>query len=734
MKIIIIQRRMMRVIPVLLFLFSISLQAALPKVVVFNLPEDFTSGDCEQTAISAEGIVTLIPEITPKMKTGEAYVWDIVADSRGTIYVGTGNDGKVFRITAKGDTSVFFDADELEVYTLAVDKADNLYAATAPNGKVYRITPQGQVSIYFEPNETYIWDIAFDAQANLFAATGDSGRIYKITAAGKGSIFYDGTPTHFRVLTFADDGKLLAGSAENGYIYQFDTDGTARVLYDTGYREVHAVEVCRDGSLYAAAYGTRKALVQAIKKKTNGHKKQAVVKKSEDTGLLELPAIQVIADAVSAANGPRLERSSVIKINKYGAAESVWDLNEAVFSLMAEPTGDVWVGTGGAAGGLYEITSDGQNIQITEVRESQVTVLKRGIDAGFWLGTANLGAVYQLTDAYELSGVYTSPEIDAQQISTFGEISWSGSFPKKTSVQFFTRSGNTETVNDTWSEWSHSYTRSAGERITSRPARFLQWKAVLQTKAPAATPELDMVRFSYLQQNLPPKLERVQVNDPEEQLFDLDVNFEEMAAASAKMNGAAAELSPVDLIRKKDRLTRTCRWSCTDPNQDLLVYDVAYQRLGENGWRQLDINIHQQYVRWNSEKWPDGDYRLRVTASDGASTPEAITRKTEKISNVFTIDNAGPLVSDFKLKKDAAGKVTIFFRIQDERTVIFFAEYALDSDPWQVVYPPDTIFDNRTETVEISLGKITTGEHSIVVRTFDRYLNLGFGKFQFHIK
>ena len=527
--------RLMRVISVVVFLFSMSLQAALPKMVVFKSADDFAAGDCEQTAISADGTVALVPEISRKMNTGEAYIWDIVADSRGTVYLGTGNEGKVFRITAKGDTAVFFDADELEVYALALDKADNLYAATAPNGKIYRITPQGKVSVYFELNETYIWDIVFDTHANLFAATGDSGRIYKITAAGKGTVFYDGDPTHFRVLVFDGRGNLLAGSAENGYIYQIDTGGKARILYDTGYREVHAIEVRRDGSLYAAAYGSRKAPVQTIKKKTNGSKKQRLLEKSENTSLFELAEIQIIADAVPKTKVSGGERSSILKINQYGAAESVWDLNEAVFSLLAEPTGDVWVGTGGTVGGLYKITPDGQNIEIASVPESQITVLKYGKNAGILIGTSNLGAVYQLNDTFEPRGVFTSQEIDAGQISMFGEIGWSGFFPGKTSIQFFTRTGNTEAVNDTWSEWSGPYTRHTGDPIISSPARFLQWKAVFQTRSPTVTPELDMVRFSYLQRNLPPELEQVQVNDPEEMLFDLDVNFEEMSENFANL-------------------------------------------------------------------------------------------------------------------------------------------------------------------------------------------------------
>ena len=46
-------------------------------------------------------------------------------------------------------------------------------------------------------------------------------------------------------------------------------------------------------------------------------------------------------------------------------------------------------------------------------------------------------------------------------------------------VQLFTRSGNTEKPDDSWSDWVGPYTRAGGEAIKSPAARFLQWKAVL---------------------------------------------------------------------------------------------------------------------------------------------------------------------------------------------------------------------------------------------------------------
>ena len=45
-----------------------------------------------------------------------------------------------------------------------------------------------------------------------------------------------------------------------------------------------------------------------------------------------------------------------------------------------------------------------------------------------------------------------------------------------------TRSGNTRTPDEAWSDWSAPYTNAEGSPITSPKARYLQWRAVLTGK------------------------------------------------------------------------------------------------------------------------------------------------------------------------------------------------------------------------------------------------------------
>src|SRR5206468_4795268 len=75
-----------------------------------------------------------------------------------------------------------------------------------------------------------------------------------------------------------------------------------------------------------------------------------------------------------------------------------------------------------------------------------------------------------------------------------------------------TRSGNTETPDETWSSWSAAYSASDGSAITSPKARYIQWRAVLTGKSDS--PVLTSVAAAYLQRNLRPVVRSITVHPP----------------------------------------------------------------------------------------------------------------------------------------------------------------------------------------------------------------------------
>ena len=73
------------------------------------------------------------------------------------------------------------------------------------------------------------------------------------------------------------------------------------------------------------------------------------------------------------------------------------------------------------------------------------------------------------------------------------------STPVGTRVEVSTRSGNTRTPDEAWSDWSPAYARANGSTITSPKARYLQWRAVLTGKMRHADADVGHRRVSAAQ-------------------------------------------------------------------------------------------------------------------------------------------------------------------------------------------------------------------------------------------
>ena len=176
---------------------SVSLAyAANPTFWQVSNEAEFARGDVENLSIDGYGRLTLGPSTSSIYDASSPFLWSMISGPDGSTYVGSGNEGQVYRIDASGKGSVFFDAEELEVHALALAPGGGLYAGTSPDGKIYKIDAAGKSSVLFDPPDKYIWGLAVDKAGNVFAATGDKGVVYKITPDGKGTVFYQTKTTH----------------------------------------------------------------------------------------------------------------------------------------------------------------------------------------------------------------------------------------------------------------------------------------------------------------------------------------------------------------------------------------------------------------------------------------------------------------------------------------------------------------------------------------------------------
>ena len=251
---------MIRIFSLLLAVISFSnlTAASEPSVWSVNSKADVLKGDARGVSIDENGTITLAPRLTEVFKTGQPYIWSSVSDSAGNIYLGTGGDGKIFRVAANGTGALFADLNELNVAALAIGRSGEIFAASSPDGKVYRIDATGKTEIYFDPKEKYIWSLAVMADGSLAVGTGENGRIYRVRAANvapESSILFDTSETHIISLATDKQGNLYAGTDSNGLVMRFGADGKPFGLLDSPLREIHELAIGPDGSVYALALG-----------------------------------------------------------------------------------------------------------------------------------------------------------------------------------------------------------------------------------------------------------------------------------------------------------------------------------------------------------------------------------------------------------------------------------------------------------------------------------------------
>lgn len=107
-------------------------------------------------------------------------------------------------------SSVYFAPGTKYIWDLVLDKAGNLYVATGDHGEIYKVTTKGEHSLFFKSDETHIRVLALDAQGNLIAGTDGSGLVYRISPAGEGFVLYSAPKKEITALTLAHDGNIYA--------------------------------------------------------------------------------------------------------------------------------------------------------------------------------------------------------------------------------------------------------------------------------------------------------------------------------------------------------------------------------------------------------------------------------------------------------------------------------------------------------------------------------------------
>jgi hypothetical protein len=249
---------------------------------------------------------------TPYFDPGSKYIWDMVLDNAGALYVATGDHGEIYKVGPKGEHALFFQSDEVHIRVLALDPKENLIAGSDGSGLVYRIAPSGEAFVLYSAPKKEITALAIDAAGNIYAAAagekhaggapagmginlaapaqnppGPGGNI-TITAAPAapmpafpapgagatgGSEIYrispDGAPLRLwtshedlvYALAFDQHGRLLAGTGNRGHIFAINGVDDFTDLIKASATQITGFAAAPGGGLYASSSNLGKVFV-----------------------------------------------------------------------------------------------------------------------------------------------------------------------------------------------------------------------------------------------------------------------------------------------------------------------------------------------------------------------------------------------------------------------------------------------------------------------------------------
>src|SRR5262245_36774000 len=112
---------------------TLSLQASSAKFFQAATQSDFLKGELENLSVDSRGQLTLGQRTELVYEAASPVLWTMLPRSDGSLLVGSGNDGKVFRVDSQGRGTTFFDSQELEVHALAAAADGTVYVGTSPD-------------------------------------------------------------------------------------------------------------------------------------------------------------------------------------------------------------------------------------------------------------------------------------------------------------------------------------------------------------------------------------------------------------------------------------------------------------------------------------------------------------------------------------------------------------------------------------------------------------------------
>jgi len=433
----------------------------------------------------------------PNRVTNE-HVFSMTTDVAGRLLAGiSGSACRLLRLTSRGDETLCEIPDARYIFALAVDEAGTIFIGTGPEGKIYQLGALAKApQLVYDCPDKNILSLAVGEDGSLCAGTDSRGLIYRIRTRDRtATVLYDAPQPEVTGLVFAEspfaDGLDLYAVATSAKIAPSER-GEPRV----------------SPSLPGRPEPSRRAGdTPGSSERTNDRTLQVANTKKET------PSEATPARALPPRRGERQDNASrLVRVTRDGYVTEVAGEN-AVFFCLGRVGRLLLIGTGNEARLLrVDPVLEQQSILYQDEQASQITALAVS-NGEIYVGTANPAKLVLLGATYAREGIYTSDLIDADQPARWGKLQIEADVPAGCKVSVACRSGNVEDVNDpTFSAWTDPVEITGPVPLTCPLGRFCQYRLTLQSPRGDTTPLIREVSLASTIPNLAPVVDSADVS------------------------------------------------------------------------------------------------------------------------------------------------------------------------------------------------------------------------------
>ncbi|MHC4759072.1 MAG: hypothetical protein ACYTE8_10475, partial [Planctomycetota bacterium] len=365
-------------------------------------------------------------DVEAKEHLKNEHIFAMAMDVSGRLLAGiSGNECKLVRFEKNEAVTIFEPEDAKYIFSIIVAEDGDIYVGTGPEGKIYRLGPFGQdPKLVFKSSDKNILSLSIGSDGLLYAGTDTRGLVYQIeTKTDEVKVLYDSEQ--------AEITSLLSATLHNEpHLYAAGTSA-----------KIAQKEIKFATSQPLAGRPEKPAESKNTTESKGGLNLKIPNTKSSSSGDGD-------SSKKAPAKPPKpSEASFIYKIDKDGYVTNIFTEKAVLFSL-AKQNEKLLVGTGNsgvlfqvepATEEKAEIYKDKRASQI-----SAVTVDREDI----YVGTANPAKFIKIAGSFSYEGTYMSDLIDGGQPTKWGKLQIEADIPSGCQVLMSCRSGNVKDVND----------------------------------------------------------------------------------------------------------------------------------------------------------------------------------------------------------------------------------------------------------------------------------------------